>query len=504
MADMTKLSEKEKAELDHFKDVGVQRSGKQIVLPDGMTIRTAIKLLNAKEEADLMEVNVNEAFEADPFEGAVALHSALAEMFGWATPVPTPGFFGPRPPEMINVPIDFDRTVSVPWGRMEVPMVRGFLATGIDMKNNRPVFQLGGTVKNGDMHLVRELCAKIKMRLKEQSIYTGKAFKMTFPKGQSSLLDFLPVFMDPSRVSRDDLIFSDRVGRMVEASVFTPILKTARLRAENIPRKRGVLLSGKFGVGKTLTAAVVARMCVENGWTYVSIDDPTNLASAIEFAQRFQPSVVFCEDVDRALRGERTQSIDEVLNTIDGIKAKNTEVMVILTTNELTEINRAMIRPGRIDVVIEVEPPDAKAAIQLVEKYARNKHGATLLEPGINLAEVGITLADNIPAVIREIVERSKLAAIARLEDDQPMTLAASDLLTAAHEMTGQIELLKPAPVDQRTSMEKFGHAMGARIESALENMKADTLEALARLAAERRAFEADKAALKGHLAPAE
>lgn len=482
--DMTKFSEKEKAIFEKFKDAGVHRSGTQIVLPEGMTIPIAIKLLKQLEEQDLTEVAINETFNADPFEGAVVLFAALSEMFGWTSPVPTPGFFGPRPPQMLNIPISHDKTISVPWGRMTVPSLRepGYIETGIDMKNGRPVFHLGGKVKNGDMHLVRKLCDLIKKRLAERSIYTGKAVRMPFPTGEASLQDFIPEFLDTSRVQVTDLVFSDNVRSMIEASVFTPILKTARLRRENIPRKRGVLLSGKFGVGKTLTAACVARMCVENGWTYITISDPTNLAAAIEVAQRFEPCVVFCEDVDRALKGARTQSIDEILNTIDGIKSKNTEVMVILTTNEIDTINRAMIRPGRIDVVIEVAPPDADAAIALVQKYARNVNGVSLLEDNADLTEVGARLAGNIPAVIREIVERSKLAAIHRLDDDAPLRLAPSDLLTAANEMTGQIELLTPPPPDTMTETEKVANIFSARIATAVSNMAPETIEMLHRL----------------------
>jgi transitional endoplasmic reticulum ATPase len=457
-----KMTNEEKALEAKFKDTKLERRGTQIILPEGMPFSVAINWLRKMQVADEQVVAVNEVFDgADPFEGAVALHSALKEKFGWVQGVPTPGFFGDKPPQMINVPINFDTTVSVPWGRLTMPTIRGFLHTAIASKDGRPVFRLGGEVRQGDMSAVREICSLMKKYLKQESIYRNKAFKLSFPQNpeEASLEDFLPVFMDAKRVRREDLIFAKDIEAIVEHSVFTPILKTARLRRENIPRKRGVLLAGKFGTGKTLTAAIVAKLCVENNWTYVTIDDAKDLASAIEFAQRFQPAVVFCEDVDRAVRGERSAEMDTILNTIDGIKAKNTEVMVILTTNELDKINQAMIRPGRIDVIIPVAPPDAEAAQRLVRLYAKDKDGQSLLVDGADLTEVGLRLDGHIPAVIRETVERSKLAAISHLNDDEPLRLNGADLLAAAKELEGHNALLEPPPQDGRADVEKFGDA---------------------------------------------
>lgn len=464
---ITVATKEEIAQEAKFKDTQLVRSGTQIVLPEGMTFTTAINWMRKMQVADEQVVAVNEVFDgADPFEGAVALHAALVEKFGWVQGVPTPGFFGDTPPAMLNVPLDHNKTISVPWGRLTVPTIRGYITTGISAKDGRPVFRLGGEVRQGDMAAVRDICALLRKYLKQESIYRGKAFRLSFPDDphSASLEDFLPVFMDATRVRREDLIFSADIEAIVEHSVFTPILKTARLRKENIPRKRGVLLAGKFGVGKTLTAAIVAKLCVENSWTYVTIDDAKDLASAIEFAQRFQPAVVFCEDVDRAVRGERTEEMDTILNTIDGIKAKNTEVMVILTTNELDKINQAMIRPGRIDVIIPVAPPDAKAAERLVRLYAKDQDGNSLLVDNADLTNVGVTLDGRIPAVIRETVERSKLAAISHLEDHEPLRLSPQDLLLAAKELEAHNRLLAPPPEDGRAEIEKFGDAFATTL----------------------------------------
>jgi len=62
-----------------------------------------------------------------------------------------------------------------------------------------------------------------------------------------------------------------------------------------------------------------------------------------------------------------------------------------------------------MDTIVDVKPPDAEAAARLVQMYSRD-----LLAANTDLGKVGTALAGSIPAVIREIVEKSKIGAIVR------------------------------------------------------------------------------------------
>jgi transitional endoplasmic reticulum ATPase len=164
----------------------------------------------------------------------------------------------------------------------------------------------------------------------------------------------------------------------------------------------------------------------------------SGLDQALELARRFQPCVVFAEDIDRAVAGEeRSPDIDDVLNTIDGVAAKGSEIITVLTTNHVERINSAMLRPGRLDAVINVEPPDADAARRLIRIYGR-----ALLSADDPLLESGIALDGQIPAVIRECVERSKLVAIGRSEDGAELRITDADVAVAAAGMLAHIDLL--------------------------------------------------------------
>jgi transitional endoplasmic reticulum ATPase len=131
--------------------------------------------------------------------------------------------------------------------------------------------------------------------------------------------------------------------------------------------------------------------------------------------------------------------MDEILNLIDGIDTKNSNIIVVLTTNDLDAINPAMIRPGRLDAVIDVTPPDAQAVEKLLRLY-----GGTAINPETDLTDAGRVLAGNIPAVIAEVVKRAKLAELRRLQPGQKVSQLSQDaIVEASKTMHAQVALLK-------------------------------------------------------------
>ncbi len=184
-----------------------------------------------------------------------------------------------------------------------------------------------------------------------------------------------------------------------------------------------------------------------NGLRHFAVDTVRNLQPAIYFAQQYQPAVIFAEDIDRVVEGSaRTDDVDAILNSIDGVDTKGSELIVVLTTNHIERINRAMLRPGRLDAVVSVRPPDAEAAQRLLRLYGRG-----LIPEDAKLLTVGGMLEGQIPAVIREVVERSKFSAITRL-DGGALSLTEADLVTAATGMLNQVKLVAPPPNRQESA----------------------------------------------------
>lgn len=459
------MSEKPKEK--EFRDVQIVREGNQIVLPAEMSYKQARTWLERKEVEEEQMIAIDEIVEAFPVEGAYAFAKAIAKKYGFVALVPTPGFFGPNPPVMIGVDVGIDAdgkvlTAQVPWGRLEIPKISGFLETGITLKNNRLLFQIGGEIRQKHKEEIRQLANLTREIVQNDSIYRGKAIRVSFPdpaEPKKFNPRDCPKFIATTNVRQEELIFAKDVERAVNTSLFVPIEKTAYCREYKIPLKRGILLEGPFGTGKTLTAYVAAKKCEENGWTFIYLDKVKDLKTAIHFAKAYQPAVIFAEDVDRVMDGARDEAMDEILNTIDGVDTKGMEVIIALTTNHVEHIEPAMMRPGRLDAVITIKAPDAEAAIQLVRLYARGR-----LDDKDNFDHVGKKLNGQIPAVIREVVERSKLAAVGRLHDGEKLTLRARDLEFAADEMLNHLRLMTPKPEDKRSDFEKAADTLGGHL----------------------------------------
>lgn len=440
-------------------DVDIKREGRQIILPSDpgeMPIPVAIEALLRKQDEEEMLMDVHEDIEAYPLEGAAAFIKAMQILYGWASPVPRQGWFGPIPPDMLSVQVNVDEYIQVPWGNFKIPGVENPISLGVARKERLLILRVTGQVRKREKQVLLELARMTREILAKGSIYRGKALRI--PHTSDGLdMENPPKFMDVRSVDPTELILNRSVENQVNVNVYAPILKTEAVRKAGIPLKRGVLLEGKYGVGKTMTTRITAKHCVDNGWTFIMVDRSENLREALEFAQRYQPAVVFCEDIDRAT-SERDEKANDLLNTIDGILGKNAEVMVVLTTNHVERIEKAMLRPGRLDAVITMAPPDAEAVQRLVQLYSRG-----LLRAGENLESVGQALAGNIPAVIREVVERSKLSMLAHGHTE----MTAEDLLISADGMKSHLSLLADLPTPP-TVEERVGKAIGDLVSVAV------------------------------------
>jgi transitional endoplasmic reticulum ATPase len=333
---------------------------------------------------------------------------------------------------------------------------------------------VGGVVKQKHKKEISELVALTRKLVEKESIYRGRATLIDF--------DYDPDDFDPSRcptfmrlggVRKEELIFPEKVQKEIDTSLFAPVQHSKLLREMQVPLKRGVLMFGDFGVGKTLCANIAAKMCEENDWTFVYLRDANQLPAAIDFAHQYQPCMIFSEDIDQVLsgKGKRAKKMNDILNVIDGIDSKGSEIMVVLTTNHIEEIHQAALRPGRLDAVIHIEAPDEKAVEKLIRNYSRGR-----LADNEDLSEIGKVLKGQIPALIREVVEKSKISAAMRCVSGssnevraKDVQIVASDLLVAAESLTDQIELLKPKGIDKRIELEKLGDALGSRIGDSLE-----------------------------------
>lgn len=422
----------------------VVREGIKIILPseEKMTLEDVIDSLKGLLEFEKQEVQIVETIEAFPWDGAYALFKVMEEEYGYAKQVPIQTFFGDQPPALISVECAPGQFVNVPWGRLVLPGVKGFIETGVAAEPGKAMkFQIQATVRRMYESNIKSLAAKTRAYLQHNSIYRGQAIKIRFTNEENQVLkvnQITPKFLDLSKTHEEELRFSEQLHQEIEDYFFTYVDYRKEALSLGLPGKRGLLFEGKPGTGKTMTMMVGAKKATKKGITVVYCENSNDFEKVTKFALQYAPAMVVCEDIDRITAGERNLSIDRILNILDGIETKHQDLMIVFTSNNVDEIQQAMLRPGRIDVCIHFDPPDAQAAEALVRLYS-----AGLLKAGEDLTEVGRSLEGQIPAVIREVVERSKLSALRRSGGNpNHLMLVAKDITVASNSIHNQLALL--------------------------------------------------------------
>lgn len=449
------------------RDLTIDRQGTRLVVPEGVGLDVAIHALKLRQREEEQPVSINHMLPIEVAEGMVGFLRVLEREFGFVANTGTRTIFGPRPPAYLGIETQPGHRESIPVGRLQIPGIEGWLTPTYGIQGNRVVFRVEGECKGKDRYRVDQIIAMVEEECRKNSIYRGHAIMTSFPEVDEtgSLEDNFPVFAKLNPVRPEEVIFSQVTEDQITIALYTPIRRTEACRKNKIPLKRGILLEGPYGTGKTLTAGATATLCAENGWTFIYLKDVTRLAYAYAFAAQYQPAVIFSEDIDQVLTSAdyRDEKINDILNSMDGINSNGLEIITVLTTNHLEKITKAMLRPGRLDTVVNVRAPDRGAAIRLVRMYA-----GELLDKNSNLesSEVGDLLSGVIPALIREIVERSKLAAIRREGDD--LVITPGDIEVTARSMRAHMTLLEPSAPDTRSDREKAAQIVAdAQIKAA-------------------------------------
>jgi transitional endoplasmic reticulum ATPase len=438
----------------------IRHSGTEIILPAEpvpMEIKEAIALLALREAAAEQEYQCVEFIKGMPYDVAAAFYRVLKNRYGFASSVAheVQTFFGNKKtvkPYILNVRVGPEpgEILQVPFGAYQLPGFSAPITTAFDYVGGQWGMSIKASLKAKDRDAIRAIVTAVETELRSNSIYRGKALILKTNEYGEVEGQPEPEFMSTTKIDPSRLILPATIAHLVEVALFTPVRKTEACVKHDIPLKRTVTLAGPYGTGKTLCAYATAKYCVENGWTFVMVDRPEGLKAALEFARQFEPAVVFAEDIDRVTE-HRDTAANDLLNTIDGILAKDSRVMTVLTTNHIEKVQKAMLRPGRMDAIVNFVAPDAEAAQKLIRLFA-----GKLLKKGASLERLGEIVAGHIPATLREIVERSKLGMISRGDT----AITEHDLIVAAESMKAHADLIAEHKVASVSAEEAAGRAL--------------------------------------------
>jgi ATP-dependent 26S proteasome regulatory subunit len=179
-----------------------------------------------------------------------------------------------------------------------------------------------------------------------------------------------------AEVNLRDLCGVDDVIQSLETNVVLPLENDALAQELDLHPKRGVLLVGPPGTGKTSVGRALARRLrgkffLIDGTAISGTDDFYHrvhrvYTAAIENA----PSVVFVDDSDVIFESGREHGLYRYLLTmLDGLESKSAaRVCVMMTAMDIANIPPALVRSGRIELWLEMRSPDAAARRAILEK----------------------------------------------------------------------------------------------------------------------------------------
>ena len=144
----------------------------------------------------------------------------------------------------------------------------------------------------------------------------------------------------------------------------------------SIPFKRGIILAGEAGLGKTLSCRWLKQLCRKYSWhtRVISLQDVSNARMKGRMDTLFAPfknkkGIIFFDDIDALLAKRETGNIEvsNFLTGLDGIDVKEGTVYVF-TTNKVEGLDKAVIRPNRIDLILRFESPNEKLKREFIVK----------------------------------------------------------------------------------------------------------------------------------------
>ncbi len=231
------------------------------------------------------------------------------------------------------------------------------------------------------------------------------------------------------RVTFDDVAGIDEAeDELVEVVDFLKNPKRYTKLGARVPR--GVLLYGPPGTGKTLLARAVAG---EADAAFFSLSasefveaivgvGASRVRDLFKQAKEAAPAIVFIDELDAIGRSrsgnvggisgghdEREQTLNQILTEMDGFDA-DTNVIVLGATNRPEVLDPALLRPGRFDRRIAVQPPDRAGRVEILKIHTRS----VPLAPGADLERIAASTPGATGADIALLVNEAALFAARR------------------------------------------------------------------------------------------
>ncbi len=235
-----------------------------------------------------------------------------------------------------------------------------------------------------------------------------------------------------------DIVLPAGVLERVQRHIAGVAYHRERLRASGQHLKRGVLLHGPPGTGKTHTVRFLLSALPQ--LTVILLAGPSIqfVGEAAQMARALAPALVVLEDCDLVAESRdhypgAQPLLFDVLETLDGL-GDDVDVAFLLTTNRVEVLEPALAqRPGRVDLAVEVPLPDEAARRRLIQLYARD-----LPFTAAALDDAATRTSGTTASFAKELVRRAVLIAAdsGRDTSDADLDAALTEMLSEAEALT--------------------------------------------------------------------
>lgn len=259
--------------------------------------------------------------------------------------------------------------------------------------------------------------------------------------------------------------FADIFRRAFASRVFPPHV-TNKLGIKHV---KGMLLFGPPGTGKTLMARQIGKMLngrdpkIVNGPEVLSKfvgETEKNVRDLFADAENDQRSrgddsdlhVIIFDEIDAICKsrgstrdgtGVHDSIVNQLLTKIDGVEALN-NVLLIGMTNRKDLLDEALLRPGRLEVQVEISLPDENGRLQILQIHTNKMKENSFLAPDVNLKELAARTKNYSGAELEGVVKSAVSYALNRQlsmddltkpVDEESIKVTMDDFLNALHEI---------------------------------------------------------------------
>ena len=287
--------------------------------------------------------------------------------------------------------------------------------------------------------------------------------------------------------NKTDIRFKDIAGleeeknELIEIVDFLKEPKRFYDMGAKIPK--GILLYGKPGTGKTLIAKAIAG---EAGVPFISMSGSefiemfaglgaSRVRKLFEKARKLSPCIVFIDEIDAigsrrtsqsGAESENNQTLNQLLVEMDGFETNQT-IIVLAATNRPEMLDKALLRPGRFDRQITINPPDVRGREEILKIHSKEKKFAE----NVSLKSIAEDTAGYTGAELANILNEAAIIATVNHHNE----IQQEDIEEAIKKV--MVGLQKKARVisekeKKLTAYHEAGHAIVGRFLQTSEPLK--------------------------------